>query len=154
MIPPRTIIKQTSPRFARSFAIILFTVMKKNLKIIENKSIKYTAAILIGLLIAAVILIFRADPLDPKNLSDAFFVPAMLYICFGLLSFASNEGTLDIISYAFSFLFSRSGKHQRYYEYKEYKKGRRKPTPYYIIFIGLFFLIPSFVLYLLPMFIL
>ena len=119
--------------------------MKKNLKITENKFIKYTAAILIGLVIAAVILAFRSDLLDPKNLSDAFFVPAMLYICFGLLSLAVNEGTLDIISYAFSSLFYRSGKPQRYYEYKEYKKGRRKPTPYYIIFIGLSFLIPSFI---------
>ncbi len=125
-----------------------------------KKLIKYATAALIALAVG--VAVFFSRPLENYNdtnevikyLADAFFVPAMLYIGFGLLMFAVNEGTLDILGYGFKsllYLFTPIKKKEAggYYEYRMKKKEERKPTPYYIIFVGLAFLAVSIVFTLL-----
>ena len=79
-----------------------------------------------------------------KILTDSFFVPGVVAVCFGLLIVASNEGTFYIFSYgmkSFLNLFKkdRSKMHYKtYYDYKEAMKDNKKPYGF-ILLVGLVF---------------
>ena len=82
-------------------------------------------------------------------LSDGFFVAGLLYTGFGLLVFASHQGVLDIISYGFRSVlylfmpFKKNRDEGGYYEYKMKKKESRKGVPFFIIWVGLAFILIS-----------
>ena len=106
-----------------------------------------------GLLIALGILASRdvwnlTDPLEIyMAVSDAFFVPAVLLLCVGLLGLVSHEGFFDILSFAGRSVitlftpFRKPENTQHYYEYKQARQARRGPAPGPAIFlVGLAFL--------------
>ena len=77
-------------------------------------------------------------------LSDAFFVPGVLLIGFGVLVFAANDGFFDIFSYGMIKLISTMRLHRRkdpdgpadFFEYRMAKHGEKKPLPVYLFIIG------------------
>ena len=84
-------------------------------------------------------------------LIDATFAVSVCFVGFGLLCFATNEGTFDMISYGvgqFLSFFKKDRSEIKYKNFVEYKESRmeKKITFGYIIFIGLFYLIVSLVL--------
>ena len=109
--------------------------------------IEAAIAAAVFLLVAAYRGVFTTS--DPAvvlgGLSDAFFVPGALLVCFGLLAFCARGGVFDIFSYGVKSLkvlftpFGKAEKHQRYYEYKLEKEARRrKPRPG-TLYLGLSF---------------
>ncbi len=77
-------------------------------------------------------------------LSDAFFVPGILLIGFGVLVFVANDGFFDIFSYGMIKLISTMRIHRRkdpdgpadFFEYRMAKHGEKKPLPVYLFIIG------------------
>ena len=85
-------------------------------------------------------------------LSDAFFVPGVLLVCFGLLIFTTNEGTFDGMAYAvksFVNMFRKPSlrKYGTYYDYKASRKDRDIQFGY-LVFCGLFFIAVSLIMLL------
>ena len=83
-------------------------------------------------------------------LCDAFFVPGVLLVCFGLLIFTTNEGTFDGMTYAvksFVNMFRKQNlkKFDSYYDYKASRKNRDTKFGYLVI-CGLFFIAVSLVM--------
>ena len=80
-----------------------------------------------------------------KILSDSFFVPGVCIAGFGLLIFASNGGTFDMLSFGmkkFFSLFKRDLKgtmNETFYDYRVAKEGTEKSFGYMII-VGLVFI--------------
>ncbi len=120
-----------------------------------KKLIKYLITLLIGagmvLLIAVSKGIFSQTlPVDIyRILIDAFFVPGVVITGFGLLVFASNEGTFDGIVYGVSsfidiFRKKSKKKYATYFDYKESRVDKRNPFLFMVI-CGSVFLIVSFV---------
>ena len=85
-----------------------------------------------------------------KILTDAFFAPGMIAVCFGLLIVASNGGTFHIFSYglsSFANLFRKDRTKMRYktfYDYKEAMKDEKKPYGF-ILIVGLVFIAISMI---------
>ena len=77
-------------------------------------------------------------------LSDAFFVPGILLVGFGILVFVANDGFFDIFSYGMIKLISTMRIHRRkdpdgpadFFEYRMAKHGEKKPLPVYLFIIG------------------
>ena len=77
-------------------------------------------------------------------LSDAFFVPGILLIGFGVLVFVANDGFFDIFSYGMIKLISTMRIHRRkdpdgpadFFESRMAKHGEKKPLPVYLFIIG------------------
>ncbi len=86
-------------------------------------------------------------------LIDAFFVPGVLIAGVGLLVFSANQGTFDMLSYAFVKLFDLfrrdvlSGRYKNFVEYRESKEDRVHGVAYLLI-VGLAFIAVSCVLLL------
>ena len=75
------------------------------------------------------------------KLSDAFFVPGILAVCFGLLIVASNGGTFDMLAYGVRTLFRlfrKDPKDRKYGGFYEYRKARqeKKRTFWYLVIVG------------------
>lgn len=70
----------------------------------------YVITALVGLAVSVYICfsrdIFGAETVADviTILSDAFFVPGTLFLCFGLILYAANEGIFDAISYGMKIL--------------------------------------------------
>ena len=85
-----------------------------------------------------------------KILTDAFFAPGIIAVCFGLLIVASNGGTFYIFSYgisSFMNLFKKDRSKMRYktyYDYKEAMKDQQKPYGF-ILIVGLAFIAISMI---------
>lgn len=85
-----------------------------------------------------------------KILTDAFFAPGIIAVCFGLLIVASNGGTFYIFSYgmaSFANLFRKDRSKMRYktyYDYKEAMKDQQKPYGF-ILIVGLAFVAISMI---------
>ena len=85
-----------------------------------------------------------------KILTDSFFVPGTVAVCFGLLIVASNEGTFYIFTYgmqSFINLFKRDRskmKYKTYYDYKEAMSDNKKPYGF-ILLVGLVFVAISLI---------
>lgn len=72
------------------------------------------------------------------HLSGGFFLPGLLFLCFGGLIFAKRQGTFDGLSYGLRYTFNiftpmfwlnkeeRSGKFQKFADYKETKREKEK----------------------------
>ena len=119
--------------------------------------LKYLITAAIGLGIGLWVLISQdffslTNPLLKYGLlADAFYVPGIILTGVGLLVFATNEGVLDGLNYAvrsFIGMFRRKMvKYNSLYDYRE-AKGREKYSFGYIVLCGVFFLVVSFVFYM------
>ncbi|MBO5353906.1 MAG: DUF3899 domain-containing protein [Lachnospiraceae bacterium] len=98
---------------------------------------KYIIQVGIGLLFAAAIIFYRMPQMEEGTagvlmaVSDGFTVTGLLYICFGILLFASGTGFFDFLGYAshrvIEFFIPRLDKGtENYYEYKVKKQEERK----------------------------
>lgn len=90
-----------------------------------------------------------------KNLlgawSDAFSVPGILMVCFGLLVLGSNGGAFDMLSYAVKGifrLFKKDPLDRKYGGFYEYQQARRekKRSFWYLIIVGGAYLLVGVVL--------
>lgn len=72
-------------------------------------------------------------------LTDAFTVPGILFVCFGLLIMCANQGTFDMLSYGCQALFAvfkkdpTERKYRTFADYREAKAEKNKPFSSYII---------------------
>lgn len=70
----------------------------------------YVITVLVGLAVSVYICfsrnIFGAEPVADviTILSDAFFVPGILFLCLGLILYAANEGIFNAVSYGMKIL--------------------------------------------------
>lgn len=125
-----------------------------------RKILKYLVPIVVCSAVAVLILVgrgsFRANGQTLyKDLSDAFFVPGIIMLCFGLLVFATNGGVFDMLAFGvikLVDLFKRDltkVKYRTFYDYRQAQQGRRRPYVYLLIIGGAFLLvgIVFFVLY-------
>ena len=81
-------------------------------------------------------------------LCDAFFVPGILLTMFGALVWVAQTGFFDAIAYAF-----RTASHiilpfvnrdrKTFYDYKIDRAEKRKSTPYFILVVGMGYLLVS-----------
>ncbi len=77
-------------------------------------------------------------------LTDAFFVPGIMLLCFGLLLVAANGGTFDMLGYGVVMLlgaFKRDVKDRKYKDFYEYQQAKHssKMKVGHFIWIGLAF---------------
>ncbi len=83
-----------------------------------------------------------------RVLCDCFTVPGIILGGMGLLSWASNKGAYDMLSYGFGSVFGpfwnlitgKKSEYKRFYEYKVEKEEKRKPWNREFFFVGLGFL--------------
>ena len=85
-------------------------------------------------------------------LSDAFFVPGILGIAFGLIIVASNGGAFDMLAYGikmFFRLFTRDPLDRKYGGYYEYRQARKekKRSFWFLMIVGAVFLAIGIVLF-------
>ena len=72
---------------------------------------------------------------------DAFFVPGILCVCFGLLVLGSNGGAFDMLAYGVRRLFGLfrkdpiDRKYATFYEYQKSRKEKRRSF-WYLIIVG------------------
>jgi hypothetical protein len=120
-------------------------------KKITKTVIKYAITLAIGLGIVYIFYSLRQDSIHTINkqyrvLCDAFTVPGLLMIMFGLLIWVSTTGTFDILSYAFAYAFSRLVpgmtyyREEKYYDYVQRKKGQRVKGYSFLFICGFVFL--------------
>ena len=85
-------------------------------------------------------------------LNNSTFVTAVLFTGFGLLIFASNEGTFDMLVYGMQSFFGlfRSKANRRYDSFADYReqKAKEKISNGFILITGLTFLILSIILFI------
>lgn len=85
-------------------------------------------------------------------LSDGFFVTGLIFTGFGLLLWISTTGVLDIITYGFKSLlylftpYQKSKDEGGFYEYKLEKQAKRKSVPFEYLWLGIAWIIVSFIL--------
>ncbi len=95
-------------------------------------SVKYLLTLGVGAALALVVMTSKKlfDQTDLATiyhiLSDSFMVSGVLLGGLGLLVFASNEGTFDMLTFGTKqfFGFFRKNKEQKYADYYEYKEKR------------------------------
>ena len=85
-----------------------------------------------------------------RTLTDAFFVPGILILSFGLLVLASNGGVFDMLRYGtmrFISLFKRDHNDVRFRTYAEYVSAKHETkTPFmYLVYVGLFYIAISLI---------
>lgn len=97
------------------------------------KSVKYIITLVVGFL-AAGLIAFSRDILSKTSalevfhiLTDSFTVPGVVIAGIGLLVFASNEGTFDMISYGVSSFVDlfRSQSKKKYKTFYDYRVARQ-----------------------------
>jgi len=80
-----------------------------------------------------------------KVLADAFTIPGIFILMFGLIIFASNEGALDALSYVVHYAgrtlvpFGRLKKPMKYAEYKESRKEHNISGYSFMLVVGIIF---------------
>ncbi|MBO7384716.1 MAG: DUF3899 domain-containing protein [Clostridia bacterium] len=104
-------------------------------------------------LLAAALTAWRQGILDaasPKEsyriLCDACFIPGVILCGVGLMSLIAYGGFFDIFSYGFKsvvwfFKPLREKKKKKYYDYRMEKEARRQKPRYYILKVGLVFML-------------
>ena len=81
-----------------------------------------------------------------KDLSDAFFVPGIVMLCFGVLVFATNGGTFDMLAFGVIKMFDlfkkdlTKVKYRTFYDYRK-AQNEKKRSFLHLIIIGAGFLI-------------
>lgn len=113
-----------------------------------KKSLKYIITAAVGLLTALLILVGKGtfSQTNPNiiyaDLSDAFFVPGVIILSFGVLVFASNGGAFDMLTFAVIKLFDllkrdmTKVKYRTFYDYRKAKEGRSNKSFAYIMIVG------------------
>ena len=89
-----------------------------------------------------------------RDMCSAFSLPGLLMTLFGGLVFCTNEGALDMLTFGFIKLFDLfkkpdQVKYRTYYDYKQSKKGRKRPVATLLV-VGLAFIaisVPFWVMY-------
>lgn len=86
-----------------------------------------------------------------RQICDAFTIPGVLCICFGLLVLASNGGAFDMLTYsvmAVFRLFKKDPIDRKYGGYYEYTKAKRekKRSFWYLIIVGAVYLLVGVIL--------
>ena len=87
-----------------------------------------------------------------QAVSDGFFVAGLMFTGFGLLLWISTTGVLDIITYGFKSLlylftpYQKSKDEGGFYEYKLEKRAKRKSVPFEYLWLGLGWIVVSFIL--------
>ena len=125
-----------------------------------QKYVKYIVTFLIGLFISVAIMVsknvFKQEELvDTMHiLTDAFFVPGVIILGFGLLVVASNGGTFDMLVYGtkkFINLFRKDVSKEMNDTFYDYRKARseQKGEFLYLIIVGLVFIVISIIFLLL-----
>ena len=121
-----------------------------------NNKYKYLITLIIGLLFAFIYAVLNNifAQTDREKifhiLTDSFFVPGILFVCFGILVFSSNGGTFDMIKYGtvrFLSLFKRDYNDVKYKSYYEYvsEKHEKNQSFGYLIMVGIVFIIISLI---------
>ena len=81
------------------------------------------------------------------DLCDAFFVPGVIMLCFGLLVFATNGGAFDMLAFSVIKLFDlfkrdlTKSKYRTFYDYREVQKEKNRQFVSFIIIGGGFLLV-------------
>ena len=117
----------------------------------KGKIIKYSITFSICLIAAFVIMLSKKVfwQEEPKMvyhiLTDSFFAPGTIMAAFGLLVFATNEGSFDMLVYGIRRLFvllkrnARDDKYSTFYEYRQAQRENQYDFGYMII-VGLFYI--------------
>lgn len=119
-----------------------------------KRYLRYLITAGIGLVFTLLIIILK-DGFSQKEvkdtykiIADALFAPGILFVCFGLLVFSSNQGTFDMLSYGVKWLFNTFKKDmpkmESFYDYTIAKHEKTKSFGY-ICIVGLFFVAISFI---------
>ena len=88
------------------------------------------------------------------EISNAFFVPGVLLLCFGALLWASNGGAFDMLTYAIMKLFDSlkkdvtKVKYRTFYDYQEAQKDKKLSFAHYLI-VGAGFIVIALIFYIL-----
>ena len=126
---------------------------QKNKKINLCTWVQYVSALFVGLVIAVPVAfaqgfsLGQASYLSARYLSDGFFVAGMLLGGIGALVWISSTGFFDIFSYGFHsilVLFSslkNPKDHEKYYDYKTMREEKRGQPSYFLLIVGVFFLL-------------
>ena len=119
--------------------------------------IKYIITAAAGLAVAVVYSLikglFSAEDIVSafRILSDAFTLPGILLLCFGLLTFINKEGMFDGLAYSFKSMrrvrrnFRADDKTPKtYYDYKQSVKSKRH-VAWHLLFVGAGYLLLAIV---------
>lgn len=120
-----------------------------------KRYLNYIITLLIGLIFAFLICVFKNIFTQTSVnevmhiLVDAFFVPGVVLMCFGLLIVSTNGGTFDMLGYGvimFISLFNKGTerKYKTFYDYRESKKEKKR-TFGYLLVVGVFLTIISLI---------
>ncbi len=120
-----------------------------------KKVLKYLIPVLICCTVVMVILASRGSFVKTgkaliRDLCDAFTVPGALMFCFGLLVFATNGGTFDMLAFGvrkFFELFRKDltkVKYRTFYDYRQAQKEKKRTFIHFII-VGSAFLLVAIV---------
>jgi len=84
-----------------------------------------------------------------RVLSDAFFLPSVIFLSIFALSFISATGFFDIITYSLGRLFFPGRRIEGYMEYKGRKERKNFDEYSFLCYTGIAFLLPSLLFYML-----
>lgn len=119
-----------------------------------KKLIKYSIATLVGLMFAFLVLTINGffatnvAIIKYKMLSDAFGGPGIIMALLPCLFWISEDGLFDGLTYALATLgnmltFRGMKKQEKYYDYKMRKAEKRIKGYWFILFVGLGFILVS-----------
>ncbi len=118
-------------------------------------AVTFLAGLVIALAVAATRGLFTAgeSPEIQKIVSDGCFVASVCLIGFGLLLFAGNGGTFDMLAYGVKSVFSvfqpakKRKNRETFYEYRTRRQAKKKPFALLIV-AGCGFLVLSLLFFL------
>lgn len=116
-----------------------------------KKVLKYLIPFLICAVVVIIILAVRGSFVKSGqalmgDLSDAFAVPGMIMTCFGLLVFATNGGSFDMLAFSVRKLFDlfkkdlTKVKYRTFYDYRQAQKETKRSFIHFLV-VGVGFLI-------------
>lgn len=116
-----------------------------------RKVLKYLIPFLTCAVIVIVVLAARGSFVKSGqalmcDLSDAFVVPGMIMTCFGVLVFATNGGSFDMLAYGIRKLFDlfkkdlTKVKYRTFYDYRQAQKEKKRSFMHLIV-VGTVFLL-------------
>lgn len=117
-----------------------------------RKFLKYLIPFLLCAVVVILILIARESFVKigqdlMEDLCDAFAVPGIVMLCFGLLVFATNGGTFDMLAFGVRKLFDlfkrdlTKVKYRTFYEYREAQRDKKRSFGSLVIVGALFLLV-------------
>lgn len=120
----------------------------------EKNRIKYLTATLIAVALGIGVFAIKGGFSETESsalyrcLSDAFFVPGILFVAFSLLMFVAGEGVFNIFGFAVNMVIlpflkkNRERSKMTYYEYcKSKAEGRKTESFWYLCLIGIIFIV-------------